>query len=68
MMTETTTEEFVSRKDAAKLLHVDIRTIDRYAASGRLKKYRRSAGRLIGNRVVFKSMDVLSLKEPQPQE
>ncbi len=55
-------EEYISKRDAAKLLGVDVRTLERYAADGRLTKYIRLY------RVYFKREDVERLAEPQPQE
>lgn len=47
--------EYVSRDGAAKALGVSPRSIDRFAASGSLTKYR------IGSRTRFKLEEVLSL-------
>lgn len=54
-----TDREYATRKQAASLLGVSTRTIDRYATSGQLPKYR-----LLGQ-IVFLLEDVRELALPQ---
>jgi Helix-turn-helix domain len=52
--------EFVTRKDAARLLRVNVRTIDRYANQGALRRYIRVT------RIVYKREEVEALGKPVP--
>lgn len=47
-------EGTMSRADTAKMLKVTLPTLDKYARTGALKKYR------IGNRILFKRSEVLN--------
>jgi len=53
-------KQFVTRKEAADLLGVNVRTIDRYGDQGRLQRYMRL------DRIVYKREDVEALNEPVP--
>jgi hypothetical protein len=53
-------DEFVTRQEAAELLGVNVRTIDRYTQESRLQRYMRL------NRIVYKREDVEALNEPVP--
>ena len=49
--------EFISKREAAKVLGVSVRTIERYVAEGKLNK------RLLGGRVRLLRLEVESLVE-----
>jgi DNA-binding transcriptional MerR regulator len=50
--------EYTSRLDAAEMLSVSKRTLDRYADTGRLRRYRRLG------RVFYKTEDLRALNQP----
>lgn len=50
-------EEYLSADEACAVLGVKRRTLERYASTGRIKKYRRGI-----RNVVFKRIDVENLK------
>lgn len=52
--------EYVTRQEAADLLGVNVRTVDRYADQGRLKRYLRVT------RIVYKREEVEALNKPVP--
>lgn len=63
--------EFVTREEAAELLDVSVRTIDRLADDGELKVYRSKIGvGRGGRRIFFKRTDVEKLRDepPMPDE
>jgi len=52
--------EFITRQEAAEMLDVNVRTVDRLACQGRLQRYIRLT------RIVFRREDVERLNEPVP--
>lgn len=56
-MTLANGEEYITADEACDILGVTRRTLDRYADSGRIRKYRRGI-----RNVVFRRVDVARLK------
>jgi predicted site-specific integrase-resolvase len=52
--------EFVTRQEAAEILGVNPRTLDRYATNGWLTKYQRLS------RILYPRAEVERLNEPKP--
>lgn len=56
-MTQHNGEDYLSAEESASRLGVSRRTVERYAETGKIKKYRK------GTRVLFKKTEIESLLE-----
>jgi excisionase family DNA binding protein len=52
--------EYITKQEAAEILGVTVRTIERYVEQGKLKQYERLVGR---TRIVFDKQEVNDLKD-----
>lgn len=59
-MENTQQAAWVSRRDAAQTLSIDLATLDRWATSGLLQRYR------LAGRVWFRAEDITALSQPRP--
>lgn len=57
-----TENEWVSRKEAAELLGVTVRTIDRYSAAGYITRHQDARGR-----IAFNKAEVLAMNKFEPE-
>lgn len=60
-MSEQEGRQYLTKRETAEMLGVETRTVDRYADTGQLKRYRQGSG--FNRRVLFDLEDVRRLKE-----
>jgi excisionase family DNA binding protein len=59
-MENTQHAAWISRREAAQLLSIDLATLDRWATAGTIQRYR------LAGRVWFRAEDVTALAQPRP--